>query len=452
MSKRLYIFAAMLLVLSMVLAACAPTATSQPTATTVMSEATDTTEPVVNEPTDTAEPATETAEPAAAATSTTVALVPTDATATCKADAFGCVTIKPGDSIKIGMGGPMSGDNAAYGLDSAQAAKIAVSDAGMFNGFGFELDAQDDQGTPEGGAAVANKFVSDPQIAAIEGHVFSGASGAAMPIYEKAGYVMLSGSATNPGLTQKGSKVFNRGVFTDAVQGKFAAAYIHDTLKFTKVVVMHDGTTYGQGLAEVVKDELTKLGTAPIAFQAITPGESDYTSVLADIASKSPEVIFYGGYAAEAAVIVNEMKQSGLDKTVFFGDDGTYGTDFIDRTKANGEGSYATSLVPPGSPAVTAYNAAYEKAYGQKPGKLSPYSWTAYDAAAVLIKAIESVAILGTDGNLYIPRSALITAVRATKDYQGLSGVISCDATGECGSSGPVFYIVKDGDWAEAPK
>jgi branched-chain amino acid transport system substrate-binding protein len=146
------------------------------------------------------------------------------------------------------------------------------------------------------------------------------------------------------------------------------------------------------------------------------------------------------------------MKQSGLDKTIFFGDDGTYGTDFIDRTKANGEGSYATSLVPPGSPAVTAYNAAYEKAYGQKPGKLSPYSWTAYDAAAVLIKAIESVAILGTDGNLYIPRSALIAAVRGTKDYQGLSGVISCDATGECGSSGPVFYIVKDGDWVEAPK
>lgn len=370
----------------------------------------------------------------------------------CKADALGCATIKAGQTIKIGMGGPMTGDNAAYGTDSAQAAKIAVSDAGQFQGFSFELDAQDDGGTPEGGAAVANKFVSDPQIVAIEGHIFSGATGAAMPIYEKAGLPMMSPSATNPDLTKKGSKVFNRGVFTDAVQGKFAAAYIKDTLKFTKVIILHDGTTYGQGLAQVVNDELTTAGIKPLAFQAITPGESDYSSVLAGLASLSPEVLFYGGYAAEAAVIVNQLKQSGLTNTVFFGDDGTYGTDFIDRTKTNGEGSYATSLVPPASDAVTKYNAAYEAAYGQKPGKLSPYSWTAYDAAAVLIKAIESVAIKGSDGNLYIPRTALIAAVRGTKDYAGLSGNISCDATGECGSSGPVFYIVKNGDWAEAPK
>ena len=369
----------------------------------------------------------------------------------CKADAFGCATIKPGQTIKIGMGGPMTGDTAQYGVDSANAAKLAVIDAGQFQGFSFELDAQDDGGTPEGGAAVANKFVSDPQIVAIEGHIFSGATGAAMPIYEKVGIPMMSPSATNPGLTQKGSKVFNRDVFTDAVQGQYAATYIQSVLKFTKVVVMHDGTTYGQGLAQVVNDQLTKLGITPLAFQAITPGESDYSSVLAGLASKNPEIIFYGGYSPEAAVIANQMKQAGMPKTVLFSDDGTYGQDFLDRTKANGEGVYATSLVPPASDAVTKYDAAYLAAYGQPAGKLSPYSWTAYDAAAVLIKAIESVAVKGSDGNLYIPRTALLTAVRATKDYTGLSGAISCDATGECGSSGPVFYIVKGGVWAAAP-
>jgi branched-chain amino acid transport system substrate-binding protein len=418
MSKRLYIFIAVLVVLSMALSACGA-ATPQPTA--------------VSEPTDSG-PATS-GEPEA-----------------CAADAFGCSKIEAGQTVKIGMGGPMTGDNAAYGIDAAQAARIAISDAGQFNGFSFELDAQDDGGTPEGGAAVANKFVSDPQIVAIEGHIFSGATGAAMPIYEEAGLVMLSPSATNPGLTQTGSKVFNRGVFTDAVQGKFAAEYINNTLKLKKVLIIHDGTTYGQGLAQVTKDELSALGTEVLAFQAITPGEGDYSSVLAGLASLSPEIIFFGGYAAEAAVIVNQMDQAGMPNTVFFGDDGTYGTDFIDRTGANGEGSYATSLVPPDSEAVTKYNAAYEAAYGQEPGKLSPYSWTGYDAAAVLIVAIKSVAIVGGDGNLYIPRTALIDAVRGTKDYKGLSGMISCDSTGECGSSGPVFYIVKDGDWVEAPK
>lgn len=437
MSKRLYIFFTMLMIVSMALAACTP-ATPAPTDV-----------PVSEDPTEVMEEPTATTDAMEEPTATTEA-AGSDTEALCKADEFGCSIIKPGQTIKIGMGGPMSGDNAAYGLDSAQAAKLAVSDAGEFKGFTFELDAQDDLGTPEGGAAVANKFVSDPQIVAIEGHVFSGASGAAMPIYEKAGLPMLSGSATNPDLTKKGSKVFNRGVFTDAVQGKFAAMYIHDTLKLTKVVVIHDGTTYGQGLAEVVKTELTTLGTEPLAYQAITPGESDYTSVLADVATKKPEIIFFGGYVAEATVLVNQMKQSGLEDAILFGGDGIYGTDFIDRTKENGEGMLAASLVPPGSEAVDKYNAAYEAAYQQAPGKLSPYSWTAYDAAAVLIKAIESVAILGADGSLYIPRSALIAAVRGTKDYQGLSGMISCDATGECGSSGPVFYIVKDGEWVPA--
>jgi branched-chain amino acid transport system substrate-binding protein len=367
-------------------------------------------------------------------------------------DSIGCAKIEPGQTIKIGMGAPMTGDNAAFGQDISQAAKIAVSDAGQFQGFSFELVAEDDGGTPEGGAAVANKLVADPTVVAIAGHIFSGATAAAMPIYEAAGIPMMSPSATNPPLTQSGSTVFNRCVFTDAAQGKFAAAYLYNKLNIRKLAIMHDGQSYGQGLAEVVQTEITALGAEVVSFQAITPGEADYSAVLADIASKSPEAIFYGGYTSEAVIIVNQMKQSGLEGVIFFGDDGTFGQDFLDRTGANGEGAYSTSLIPPASEAKTVYDAAYLAAYGQPAGKLSPYTWTAYDAAAVLIKAIESVAVLGNDGNLYIPRSALVAAVRATSNYQGLSGTISCDSTGECSASGPVFNIDQGGVWVEAPK
>ena len=205
--------------------------------------------------------------------------------AACKSDAFGCAVIKPGQTIKIGMGAPMTGDNAAFGQDISQGAKIAITDGGQFKGFSFELVAQDDGGTAEGGAAVANKFVSDPTIVAIEGHIFSGATKAAIPIYEKAGLPMMSPSATNPDLTKSGSKVFNRLVFTDAFQGKSAGQYLFNTLKFTKLAIMHDGQAYGQGLAQVVNDTFTQLGGTVVAFQAITPGESDYSAVLADIAS-----------------------------------------------------------------------------------------------------------------------------------------------------------------------
>ncbi len=369
----------------------------------------------------------------------------------CKSDAFGCAVIKPGQTIKIGMGAPMTGDNAAFGQDISQGAKIAMTDAGQFHGFSFELVAQDDGGTAEGGAAVANKLVSDPTVVAIEGHIFSGATKAAIPIYEKAGLPMMSPSATNPDLTKSGSKVFNRLVFTDAFQGKYAAEYLFNKLQVKQLAIMHDGQAYGQGLAQVVNDTFTGLGGTVVAFQAITPGESDYTAVLADIASKKPQAIFYGGYVAEAVVLVNELKQSGLGGVIFFGDDGTFGQDFLDRTGANGEGAYATSLIPAASDAKNKFDAAYKTAYGTDPGKLSPYSWTAYDAGAVLIKAIEQVAIVGSDGNLYVPRGALVAAVRATKDYQGLAGTVTCDATGECASSSPNFNIVKNGQWVQAP-
>jgi branched-chain amino acid transport system substrate-binding protein len=420
MSKRLFTILSVLVLASVLLVACGPKA--EPTTAPTEAPATEA-------------PATE--APGAAYECT---------------DAIGCAVIEPGQTIKIGMGAPMTGDNAAFGQDISQGAKIALQDAGDFEGFTFELVAEDDGGTPEGGAAVANKLVADPTVVAIAGHIFSGATAAAMPIYEAAGLPMMSPSATNPTLTQSGSTVFNRAVFTDAAQGKFAAAYLYNNLNVRKLAIVHDGQAYGQGLAEVVQTEITALGAEVVAFQAITPGEADYSAVLADIASKSPEALFYGGYTAEAVVIVNQMKQSGLDGVIFFGDDGTFGQDFLDRTGENGYGSYSTSLIPPATDAKAAYDAAYLAAYGQPAGKLSPYSWTAYDSAAVLAFAIKSVAVLGSDGKLYIPRAALVAAVRGTKDYQGLSGTLTCDATGECSASGPVFNIDQDGVWVEAPK
>lgn len=419
--KRLYFILSVLMAASLFLAACGPAPTA-----------------VVTEAPATAAPATE----------VPVSAVP----AICSTDAKGCAIFATDQKIKIGMGAPMTGDNAAFGQDISQAAMIAISDAGQFQGFSFELVAEDDGGNAEGGASVANKLVSDPQVVAIAGHIFSGATAAAMPIYEAAGIPMMSPSATNPPLTQSGSTVFNRCVFTDAAQGKFAAEYLYNKLGIKKLAIIHDGQAYGQGLAQVVNDEFTALGGTVVAFQPITPGVSDYTTELAVIASKAPEALFFGGYTGEAVVVVNEMKQSGLEGVIFFGDDGTFGQDFLDRTGANGEGAYSTSLVPSASPAKTAFDAAYLAAYGQTAGKLSPYTWTAYDSAAVLVKAIESVAVLGGDGKLYVPRAALVAAVRATSGYQGLSGTITCDATGECSASGPVFNIDQGGIWVEAPK
>jgi len=391
-----------------------------------------------------------TVAPTAAAVATEAPAATTGAPAVCGTDKYGCAVFAPGETVKIGMGAPMTGGNASFGIDISQGAQVAIQDAGDFQGFKFELDAQDDGGAAEGGAAVANKFVSDQAIVAVAGHIFSGATAAAMPIYEKAGIPMLSPSATNPPLTTMGSTVFNRIAFTDNQQGAFAGKYLYDKLGVKKLAVMHDGSDYGKGLADIVAKTFTDLGGTVVTEEAITPGETDYTAVLATVAAKAPEAVYFGGYIAEGSIIANEMKQTGLDKAIFFGCDGTYGQKFIDNTGANGEGAYAVSLTPPDTDAKKKFDAAYLEQFGSAAGTLSPYTWNGYDAAAALISVVKQVAVLGGDGKLYVPRGALVTAVRSLKDYVGISGTFTCDATGECNASGPLFVVVKDGKWVSA--
>jgi branched-chain amino acid transport system substrate-binding protein len=391
-------------------------------------------------------PAAATEAPAAAATEAPAA---SGAPEACS-DALGCAVFAQGDVIKIGMGAPMTGGNASYGIDISQGATIAMSDAGDIEGWTFALDAQDDGGTAEGGAAVANKFAADPTIVAVAGHIFSGATAAAEPIYNKIGIPMLSPSATNPALTTTGSSVFNRIAFTDLNQGNNAADYIYNTLAVKKLAVLHDGSDYGKGLADIVAAQFVKDGGEVVIEQAITPGETDYTAVLSTVAAKTPDAVYFGGYTAEGAVLVNQMKTTGLDKAIFFGCDGTYGEDFLTRTGANGEGAYA-SIAPasPDSDAKTAFNAAYLEKFGKEAGSLSPYTWAGYDAAAALAAAVKQVAVVA-DGKLYGPRTALVAAVRTLTNYVGLSGTFSCQENGECNVDKPQFVVVKDAAWTNA--
>jgi branched-chain amino acid transport system substrate-binding protein len=187
-----------------------------------------------------------------------------------------------------------------------------------------------------------------------------------------------------------------------------------------------------------------------VAFEAITPGESDYSALLAAVASAQPEGLYFGGYSAEAAVLVNQMEQAGLSGVAFFGGDGMYGKDFLTKVGDKGEGVHAATLVPPGTDPILEFNKAYLEAYGTEAGVLSAFTWNSYDAASALIEAIRQVAIVEGE-TLYIPRAELVKAVRTMKDYQGIAGVISCQENGECNASGPVFYVVKDGEWVPAP-
>lgn len=361
-----------------------------------------------------------------------------------------CAVIEEGNPIKIGFAGPMTGDYSAFGIDISNAGLLAAEDAGEFEGFTFELLVEDTQGSGEGGASVANLYVSDPDVVAISGHTFSGSAAAAIPIYNAARLPMLSASATRADLTTGDQDVFNRIPFTDDIQGTFAAEYLYNNLGVSRLAVMHDGDAYGKGLAEKVQEVFTSLGGEIVAFEAITPAETDYSAVLTDIGASDPDAIFYGGYYPEAAVIAKDMPVAGMGDVVLFSDDGTFGLSFIELAGENAEGVYATSAIPPGTSEKEAFDAKYEAAYGEQAGALSTFTWHGYDVVSALISAIKSVAILGDDGNLYIPREALVEAVNGLNGYQGLTGEITCSA-GECNTAGPTFLIVENGEWVLAP-
>jgi branched-chain amino acid transport system substrate-binding protein len=364
-----------------------------------------------------------------------------------------CAVIKPGETIKIGFAGPMTGDNAAFGQDISQAGQIAIEDLGDLDGFKVELVVQDDQGTPEGGSQVANKFVSDPRVVAIAGHTFSGATQAAIPIYFGARIPMLSGSATKADLTAGEQDVFNRIAFTDDVQGTNAATYLYDKLGVRNLAIVHDGSDYGEGLAEKVNAVFAELGGTVVGVQAITPSEADYSATLNAMGALKPDALYFGGYNAEAAVLKNQMTVAGMDTVVFFSDDGTFGKNFLDLTRegGKGEGTYATSAVPPLSPEREAFETKYKVKYGVDAGSLSTFTWHGYDIVAALISTIKVTGIMADDGSLYIPRDALVKAVRGLTGFAGLTGNITCSAIGECNTAGPTFFVVKDGQWVEAP-
>jgi branched-chain amino acid transport system substrate-binding protein len=365
-------------------------------------------------------------------------------------DEWGCATFEEGKTVKIGYVGPTTGDYSAFGIDISRGAELATAAHPSIKGWDIEVVVEDTQGTPEQGAAVANKLSADPQVVAVNGHTFSGSTEVAIPIYDEAGIVMMAPSATNPDLTKLGSNVFNRVVFQDEMQGEFAATYLLEELGVTKIVAMHDGGAYGQGLAEMTAGFFEEMGGTVVGIEGITPGESDYSAPLAAVAALEPELIYYGGYDADAAVLVTQMAAAGLEDALFFGCDGTYGVNYIDLAGDASEGTFSTYVPIPESEAFTQFRADYEAAYGDEQGKLSPFSPHGYDAQSVLINAIEEVSV-ESGGKLIVPRKALADVARATANHEGLTGTITCSETGECAAATILFMKVEGGAWVKGP-
>ena len=369
-------------------------------------------------------------------------------------DEIGVVEIKPGEPIVLAGALVIAGPDASLGTDSMRGIEIAIDDlGGELLGHKIELIKEDTGCNPEGGQAAATKLAANPKLVAIVGTSCSSEARVMAPVINDAGMVMVSPSNTAPDLTDptKHVEAYLRTAHNDKVQGKVAAEFAFNFLKVKKAATIHDGSLYAEQLANVFAEEFKKLGGEVVAQEAVGPDDTDMRPVLTRIATQQPEIIYYPIFTKAGGFVTRQSKEiRGLENVKLMGADGLFSPDFVEAAGDAAVGMYLSS------PDVTAFGsgyqdfvAKYEKKYGEKP--ISIFHAHAYDATMMIAEAIEKVAVEGPDGTLYIPRKALRQALYETKNFQGLTGNLTCDQNGDCADPKIAVYEIVSADTSGWP-
>lgn len=363
----------------------------------------------------------------------------------CAADAYGCVEIPEGDPLVLASANAISGDVAFLGNDINFGIDVAIADRGQVAGRDIELQKEDAGcGDATTGQTAAQAIVANPQVVAVIGTTCSRTAVPAQPVLDEAGLMMISPSNTAPGLTNPDHETFIgqehlyfRTAYNDNVQGKAVAQFACDELGATTAATIHDGSPYAFQLQEVFVAQFADIcGGVSQDAQAINVGDTDFHAVLTTIAAGSPDVLFYPIFDPEGGLVTNQIGDvAGLENTTLIGADGIKDQGMIDTagTVAQERGMYFSG---PDLNFGTAYTDDFLPKLLELEGTtapLAPYHAHAYDAANIIFDAVEAVAI-DEGGTLFIPKGALRDYVAGLTDYAGLTGTLSCDEFGDCGS------------------
>ena len=345
------------------------------------------------------------------------------------------------DTIKLGVAGAHSGDLASYGLPTVKAAELVVADInakGGINGKQVELLVEDDVCKPEVASNTATKLVTSG-VHVVLGHICSGATKAALPIYKNANVIVLSPSATSPGLTQSGDYPnFFRTIASDDAQAKTQVDFALGKLALKKIAVVHDKGDYGKGLATFAKSFVEKSGKAEVVlFEGVTPGAVDYSAVVQKIKRSGADGVIYGGYHPEASKIISQMRKKRI-KIDFISGDGVKDDTFIKVAGKNAEGVYATGAKDnSNNPLYTAAVEAHKTAYKEDPGA---FFESAHAGAVALLNAIAKAG--STDINA-------VTKALQDNDVATTVGKIHFDNRGDAVGVGFAVYQVNGGKYVE---
>src|SRR5262250_3121136 len=226
-------------------------------------------------------------------------------------------------TIKVATQSPLSGGQAALGEGIKLGAQLAIEKLkGPLEkqGFKVELVPFDDQAKPDVGVANARNIIADKDIMVIIGHLNSGVAIPSSEVYKEVDLAMISPANTNEKITDRGYPNVNRVCGRDDVQGPVGAEFAATTLKVKTAYVLHDKTTYGQGVAEAFKNDLEKKGVKIVGFEG-TEEKSNFDPIITPIKAKNPELVYFGGIYDQGAPFFKQAREKGL-KAKFMGPDG----------------------------------------------------------------------------------------------------------------------------------
>lgn len=343
-------------------------------------------------------------------------------------------------SVVIGSVAPLTGGIAHLGKDNENGARLAIEEA---NAAGIKIDGKDvqfdlisldDQADPKVGTTVAQKLV-DTKVAGVVGHLNSGVTIPASAVYNGANppIPMITGSATNPKLTEQGFKNVFRVVGRDDQQGPAIANYLAATVKPKLAAVIDDATAYGEGLANEVEKTLTAAGVKVLPRERGTDKTTDWKAVLTKVKGHSPDAVFYGGMDATGGPLLRQGRELGIKAVFSFGDGSC--TDKMKQLAGEAaDGLLCSQAGIPPQAASKKFLDAYKKRFNIDPILYSPFT---YDAANLLIEAMKKAN--SADPAKYLPELQKI-------DYAGATGRIAFDSKGDRSDAEMTIFTMKAGE------
>ena len=295
--------------------------------------------------------------------------------------------------IKVGVAGPLTGPNAAFGAQLKNGAEMAAADInakGGINGQKIELVFGDDQSDAKQGVSVANKFVGDG-VKFVIGHFNSGVTMPASTVYAENGILMITPSATNPQITERGLWNVFRTCGRDDQQGEVAGKHIAANFKGKKIAIVHDKTTYGKGLADETKKTMNALGVQEVLYEGVNTGEKDFSALVTKIKAAGADLVYWGGLHTEGGLIVRQMRGQGVNAPLMGGD----GITTDEFATVGGPGVEGTLMTFPPDPQKRPEAAEVVKKF--LAANFKPESYTLYSYAGLEIIAEAANAVKAND-------------------------------------------------------